>query len=98
MTTRKKTSFSVSISKEERLSKVKSAFEGDKNAIDELICFIASFKDCRIRLLDELLKHLTPQNEHYIFTQPLLFWYSLTAVIQYAKTKQTAIEALLEGI
>ena len=42
MTTRKKTSFPVSISKEERLSKVKSAFEGDKNAIDELICLIAS--------------------------------------------------------
>ena len=38
------------------------------------------------------------QDEHYIFTQPLLFWYRLAAVIQYAKTKQTAIEALLEGI
>ncbi|MCI6316791.1 MAG: hypothetical protein MR911_04190 [Spirochaetia bacterium] len=46
--------------------------------------------------MDALLKQLTVQDEHYTFTQPLLFWYHLASVIQYAKTKQTAIETLLE--
>ena len=66
--------------------------------VDGNLCLIASFKGYRIRLLDELLKQLIAQDEHYIFTQPLLFWYRLAAVIQYAKTKQTAIETLLKGI
>ena len=66
--------------------------------VDGKLCLIASFKDYKIRLLDELLKQLIAKDEHYIFTQPLLFWYRLAAVIQYAKTKQTAIETLLKGI
>lgn len=65
--------------------------------VEGKLCIIAGFKGYRIRLLDELLKQLTAQNEHYIFTQPILFWYRLAAVIQYAKTKQTAIETLLKG-
>lgn len=65
--------------------------------VDGKLCLIASFKGYRIRLLDELLKQLIAQDEHYIFTQPILFWYRLASVIQYAKTKQTAIETLLEG-
>lgn len=64
--------------------------------VDGKLCLVASFKGDRIRLLDALLKQLTVQDEHYIFTQPLLFWYRLASVIQYAKTKQTAIETLLE--
>ena len=60
------------------------------------LCLIASFNCNRIRLLDALLKQLTVQDEHYIFTQQLLFWYHLASVIQYAKTKQNAIETLLE--
>ena len=66
--------------------------------VDGKLCLIASFKGYRIRLLDELLKQLIAQDEHYIFTQPILFWYRLASVIQYAKTKQTAIETLLEGL
>lgn len=66
--------------------------------VDGKLCLIASFKGYRICLLDELLKQLSAQDEHYIFTRPLLFWYRLAAVIQYAKTKQTAIETLLKGI
>lgn len=66
--------------------------------VDGKLCLIATFKGYRIRLLDALLKQMTAQNEHFIFTQPLLFWYRLSSVIQYAKTKQTAIETLLEGI
>ena len=66
--------------------------------VDGKLCLIASFKSYRIRLLDALLKQLTAQDEHYIFTQPLLFWYRLTTVLQYAKTKQVAIETLLEGL
>lgn len=66
--------------------------------VDGKLCLIVSFKGYRICLLDELLKQLSAQDEHYIFTQPLLFWYRLAAVIQYAKTKQTAIETLLKGI
>ncbi|MBQ4377658.1 MAG: hypothetical protein II821_00460 [Treponema sp.] len=66
--------------------------------VDGKLCLIARFKGYRIRLLDELLKQLIDQDEHYIFTQPLLFWYRLAAVIQYAKTKQTAIETLLKGL
>ena len=65
--------------------------------VDGKLCLIASFKGYKIRFLDELLKQLTAQNEHYIFTQSLLFWYRLASVIQYAKTKQTTIETLLEG-
>ena len=65
--------------------------------VDEKLCLIASFKDYRIRLLEELLKQMRVKDEHYIFTQPLLFWYRLVSVIQYAKTKQTAIETLLKG-
>lgn len=67
-------------------------------SVDGKLCLIASFKGYRIRLLDELLKQLTAQDEHYIFTQSLLFWYRLASMIQYAKTKQTAIETLLEGL
>jgi len=66
--------------------------------VDGKLCLIASFKGNRIRFLDELLKQLIAQDEHYIFTQPLLFWYRLATVIQYARTKQTSIETLLEGI
>ena len=66
--------------------------------VDGKLCLIASFKGYRIHLIDELLKQLTAKYEHYIFTQPLLFWYRLAIVIQYAKTKQTAIETLLKGI
>ena len=66
--------------------------------VDGKLCLIASFKGYRISLLDELLKQLIAQDEHYIFTQPILFWYRLASVIQYAKTKQTAIETLLEGL
>ena len=66
--------------------------------VDGKLCLIASFKGYRICLLDELLKQLTAQNEHYIFTQSLLFWYRLASVIQYAKTKQTTIETLLKGL
>ena len=64
--------------------------------VEGKLCLIASFNCNRIRLLDALLKQLTVQDEHYIFTQPLLFWYHLASVIQYAKTKQNAIETLLE--
>ena len=66
--------------------------------VDEKLCLIASFKGYRIRLLEELLKQMRVRDEHYIFTQPLLFWYRLVFVIQYAKTKQTAIETLLKGL
>lgn len=66
--------------------------------VDEKLCLIASFKGYRIRLLEELLKQMRVKDEHYIFTQPLLFWYRLVSVIQYAKTKQTAIETLLKGL
>lgn len=65
--------------------------------VDGKLCLIASFKGYRIRLLEELLNQMRVKDEHYIFTQPLLFWYRLASVIQYAKTKQTAIEMLLEG-
>ena len=66
--------------------------------VDGKLCLIASFKGYRIHLIDELLKQLTAKYEHYIFTQPLLFWYRLATVIQYAKIKQAAIETLLKGI
>lgn len=66
--------------------------------VDGKLCLIASFKGYRIRLLDEFLKQMIAQDEHYIFTQSLLFWYRLVSVIQYAKTKQTAIETLLKGL
>ena len=66
--------------------------------VDGKLCLIASFKGCRILLLDELLKQMIVRDEHYIFTQPILFWYRLTSAIQYAKTKHTAIETFLEGI
>ena len=66
--------------------------------VDGKLCLIAAFKGYRIRILDALLKQLTAQNEHFIFTQPLLFWYRLSSVIQYAKTKQTDIALLLHKV
>ena len=66
--------------------------------VEGKLCLIAMFKGYRIRLLDTLLKKLTAQDEHYIFYQPLLFWYRLANVVQYAKTKRCAVETLLDRL
>lgn len=55
--------------------------------VEGSLCLIASFRGYRFRLLDLLLKKLTAQDEHFIFTQPLLFWYRLSNVISARKNK-----------
>lgn len=64
--------------------------------VDEKLALVFSTNGNKVKKLDGIIKKLTKSVSNGIFLFPALFWYHLASVIQYAKTKQNAIETLLE--
>ncbi|MGN0729744.1 hypothetical protein [Treponema sp.] len=65
--------------------------------VDGTLALVYMTKGSKFRLLDGIIKELTKDDEHFILTLPLLFWYKLSNIIQYKGGRKSAVQNLIES-